>query len=1305
MATIALQIAGSVVGQALGGPFGAAIGSAVGATAGSLIDKAWMGSGQRPIAGPRLNDLDGISASEGNAIPRIYGRTRLGGQVIWATEFEEERIVENTGSSGGKTTGSGKQKSIRYAYFANVAIGLCEGPVSFIRRIWADGKPIDLASVTMRFYAGGEDQPSDPLIVAKQESVDVPAFRGLAYVVFERFSLADYGNRLPQFSFEVVRAADGLPQMLRAINIIPGSTEFGYAAGEVREDFGFGNSRALNRTQWTHDTDWQASIDQLQALCPNLERVTLINAWFGSDLRAGFCALQPKVEKSTKATSGADWSVAGLSRASASAVSQTAGRPNFGGSPSDASVIEAIRDLNQRGLAVALHPFILMDIPAGNTLPDPYSVASGQSPFPWRGRITCYPAPGRPGTPENSSAVKDQINLFFGTASPSHFSLLGDVVLYSGPNEWSYRRMVLHQAMLAKAAGGVSTFFLGSELIGLTHLANGVGDYPAAYQLIALAADVRAILGPNVLISYAADWTEYGAHVRNGGQEIRFPLDPLWASPNIGAVGIDFYPPLSDWRDGRAHLDAPIAYSASDSAYLKSRVDAGEAFEWFYANDTDRDAQIRSPITDGALGKPWIYRAKDLKSWWSNPHVERLAGVEISPATDWVARSKPIILAEIGCPAVDKGANQPNVFPDPKSAENALPYFSNGSRDDLVQRRALEAVLEQFDPEIPGHDPADNPISPLYSGRMVTPGFIAPWAWDARPFPEFPALQSLWSDGANWARGHWLNGRLEAVPVERLITMILADHEHETASLSVIDGMIDGYVIDRPMSARAALESVVALFGITARPAPDSAAFMGRPVSPVLFIGRDDLVAEKGRAEIETIRTQETELPQKVSLGFIDGERNFRKAIALAAQEASLSKRENSDESAIVITRGLARKLVDIRLQELWSARETFRFAVRSGLRAIEPGDVVEIETLSGVRQVQITRISDGRSRVCEARAFDSALGEDVLRTEEAITEVDAPALPGAAHVRVLELPIERGADAGPLAVAVRAMPWHGPYSVSRVRAEGMFDLLTAVPGAARVGALVTALSPGPLWRWDPHASMDITLESGALASLGAEAVLAGGNALACLAADSEIEIILFRSAELIGERRYRLGGLLRGIGLSETAAQRTLAAGSECILLDDAVADLGLNFDSIGQTVDILVLPAGRDAGDPTGVRTLAPITGSALRPLAPVHPRARREMGGVRFSFIRRTRKDGDSFDSYEVPLGEEREEYRFEILAGVQVKRTETLMDQAFFYSSASEIADFGAAQSTISIRISQISARTGPGTPLAAFVSIN
>src|SRR6185312_241124 len=116
-----------------------------------------------------------------------------------------------------------------------------------------------------------------------------------------------------------------------------------------------------------------------------------------------------------------------------------------GGTPSDQTVVAAIRDLKARDIKVTLTPFILMDVAEGNTLANPYG-GTGQPAYPWRGRITCHPAPGTVGSPDKTAMAAAQIAAFVGTASPADFSLAGDSVHYSGPSEWSYRRMVLHQA-------------------------------------------------------------------------------------------------------------------------------------------------------------------------------------------------------------------------------------------------------------------------------------------------------------------------------------------------------------------------------------------------------------------------------------------------------------------------------------------------------------------------------------------------------------------------------------------------------------------------------------------------------------------------------------------------------------------------------------------------------------------------------------------------------------------------------------------------------------------------------------------
>src|SRR4051794_26174061 len=121
MATLLLQGAGTVLGGLVGGEFGASAGGLLGSLAGSLLSRSSKHG--KDTEGPRLTTLAGLSSTDGAPVPRLYGRTRVGGQIIWATRFEESVSVERSGASGGK--GGSGSKATTYTYSANIAVGLC----------------------------------------------------------------------------------------------------------------------------------------------------------------------------------------------------------------------------------------------------------------------------------------------------------------------------------------------------------------------------------------------------------------------------------------------------------------------------------------------------------------------------------------------------------------------------------------------------------------------------------------------------------------------------------------------------------------------------------------------------------------------------------------------------------------------------------------------------------------------------------------------------------------------------------------------------------------------------------------------------------------------------------------------------------------------------------------------------------------------------------------------------------------------------------------------------------------------------
>jgi hypothetical protein len=1278
MAALVLSSAGGALG-AVFGPIGAIAGRLAGAVVGNMLDHALFGSasGDRSSTGPRLADLDVMASTEGAPVPRVYGRARLGGQVIWATQLEEVATTTETasGDSGGKGFAAAGATSTTttttYAYFANFAVGLCEGTIGRVGRIWADGKPLDLDGVNFRVYRGDESQAPDGLIVAKEGAGHAPAYRGLAYVVFEKLPLENFGNRIPQLSFEIVRPIGLLENMTRAVTLIPGSTEFGYEPAAVVQVTGPGQSAPENRHVAHARSDVVAALDELQGVCPQLERVAIVVAWFGTDLRAGHCVVRPGIDNAAKSTSPLAWSVDGVTRASATLVSQIGGRAAFGGTPSDDSVAHLIAELRARGLKVTLYPFVMMDVPAANALPDPYSGAASQPAYPWRGRITCDPAPGRPGSPQGTATAATQVANFFSGGA------------------WNFRRMVLHYAQLCAQAGGVDAFLIGSELKALTRLRSGAGVYPAVDALVALAAEVKAIV-PAALITYGADWTEYGADVFEG--EVRFPLDPLWASPAIGAVGIDYYAPLSDWRDQAGHLDSEQAVSIYDRAYLRANVRAGEAYDWYYPDDEARDEQDRVDITDG-LGKPWTYRVKDLWNWWANPHHERSGGVELGSPTAWTPRSKPIWLTEVGCPAVDKGANQPSVFPDPKSSENFAPYFSSGARDDLMQRRYLEAVLSAFDPAF-GAGAADNPVSPVYGGRMVDVSAIHLWTWDSRPFPVFPAADDIWGDGANWHTGHWLCGRLGGAPIDALVATLLQDAGVGGVDASALRESCDGYVVDRPMAPRAMIEPLASAYAFDATAADGTLRFVPRGGRPVMEIAEDDLVDAGSIALSRMTRAQETELPRQVSLGFSDPLSDYRRAAVTSRKLTGGASRMLHADLAVITDEAAASRRAEIWLQDVWAGRERAEFGLGMAALKLAPGDVVAL-TLAGRRRLfEIDGLVDTQSRQVTARSIDP----EVFAVPLAVPRMRRPAIPaalGQVAAFALNLPsIDPAVPDVLTRLAVFANPWPGAVAIWNSPDGASYQIAAVAPAPAAVGETLDALPAGPTARWDRGNAFRVRLYGGALASLSEARVLAGGNAAALRNPDGAWEVIQFAQAELVGSQTYRLSQLLRGQAGSEPAMAAILPAGEAFVLLDRRLVPMASGLDRLDRAMPLRVVASGRSHDDASAVALTVTPDATALRPWAPVHLRAARQADGVHLSWIRRSRQDGDGW-GIEVPLGEASEAYRLEILSGSAAVRVMTVATARALYAAADELADFGAPQPSLHVRVAQLSATVGPG----------
>ncbi|MGR6466287.1 baseplate multidomain protein megatron [Rhizobium sp. PAMB 3182] len=1287
MATLLLQAAGAALGSVFG-PVGAIIGRAAGALAGNAIDRAVIGGGSSTtVKGSQLSSARIAGAEEGTAVNRVYGTMRIGGTLIWATRFQEE-VTTATQRSGGKGSSSSSSKVTTYSYYyyANVAIGLCEGPIAGVRRVWADGQELDLTTIEMRIHTGAEDQAPDPLIEAKQGAGNAPAYRGLAYVVFEHFPLETYGNRIPILQFEVMRPAGRLESLVKAITVTPGATEYGYSPVAIKEQTGQASARTINRNVLTRATDWEASIDELMAVCPNLERVALVVAWFGTDLRAGECRIVPGVELSARQKESVTWKVSGISRGAAHLVSRIDGEPALGGTPDDASVVAAITDLKVRGLEVFLYPFVMMDIPAGNGRADPYC-GTEQDAYPWRGRITCHPAAGIAGSVDGTAAARTQVNGFCGSATAGNFTTSGTTVTYHGSDQ-GYRRMILHYAKLAKAAGGVAGFILGSELRGLTRVRDETGGFPFVSALVTLAADVRAIVGASTKLTYAADWSEYfGYHPADGSGDVFFNLDPLWASPNIDAVGIDNYMPLADWRDDDLVAANPDGLRLADDADgLKAAITSGEGYDWYYAGDAARANRSRSPIADGLAGKPWVYRYKDIEGWWVNRHYDRHGGAEAAEPTAWLPGMKPVWFTELGCAAIDKAANQPNVFFDPKSSENAAPYFSNATRSDSVQRRFLEAHHDWWTSE---EAPAG----------MVDPGRMFLWTWDARPFPTFPFDTSVWSDGDNWRTGHWLNGRLGTGTLAGIIGAVLTDHGFADFDVSQVSGNLTGYVQSDVTTARSLLEPLIDVFQLDVFEDGGRLTFRSRAKASLPARDMAVLVDEEDQPLWEETRGHVADYAGEALVTYYDAALDYEQAGARSRRVAAANDRVLSyslvaalpQEEALLATDGLLR---DHRI-----SRRSVTFAVSPTMAALQPGDVVRLPVGPEGRFL-VTRIEDGDSRSVEAREVVSAPGlappaESARRHTSGSASASFSPI-----VHLMDLPRYGGDEASEFArIAVTASPWKTVTVSASATTEG-YSARALLTRPAIIGTLGTTLGGGVPGRFDHSQALEVDLAFGSFASAEKATVLNGGNLIAVRSSAGSWELCSFLNAEETAADHWRLTGLLRGLAGTEDAMAAGAEEGTAVVLIDDAVAAIGLTAAERGLERNWIVETADGMAGP-------FAFTGGerAETPLAPVHLRAvRRQDGTIRITWVRRGRIEADSWLSSEIPLDEETEAYRLDILSGGLPVRTVEVASPVFEYAGADEVADFGAPQAALAIRVRQLGRKVPLGIPAERLISL-
>tara|TARA_R110002126_G_scaffold167330_3_gene315530 strand:- start:136544 stop:139009 length:2466 start_codon:yes stop_codon:yes gene_type:complete len=651
---------------------------------------------------------------------------------------------------------------------------------------------------------------------------------------------------------------------------------------------------------------------------------------------------------------------------------------------------------------------------------------------------------------------------------------------------------------------------------------------------------------------------------------------------------------------------------------------------------------------------------------------------------------------EYGCAAIDRATNQPNKFLDLKSSESRLPHHSTGARDELMQMQYLRAFTEHWS------EPAHNPISAEYKGPMIDMSRAFVWAWDTRPYPFFPNNRGLWSDGQNYARGHWLNGRTSSQPLSALVAQICRRAGLTAFDTSALYGVVRGYAVDQVSDARASLQPLMLRYGFDAVERGGVLKFVMRDgLNPVRLDTMQLADSSDVSGGIAQTREAQAEIAGRVRLRFVQADGNFDTIAEEVVLAQDATHAVAASEFNMSLTRAEGRQAIERWLTEARVSRETLRVALPPSMLSVGAGDVIELPSDGEESNAlyRIDRVEQGDLQVVEAVRIEPGVYAPAPFDDE-LAALKPFAAPVPVSALFMDLPLLRG-DEVPHApyIATTAKPWPGSVAVYSSGTDENYQLNKVLPIRATMGVTETDLAASRPGLFDRGGVLQVRLTSGTLESVENAALLGGANlaAIGDGTADNW-EVFQFSGAELVAPNTYLLTNRLRGQAGTDALMPPVWPVGSKFILLNGVPSQLGLSPNLRRITQHYRIGPAQRGYDDPSYVHRSEAFDGNGLRPLSPCHLRSTAVAGGVTLAWTRRTRIDGDGWGSMEVPLGEEAEQYLVRVSQNGQLIRETSTNVPSWHYADALRMADGVTGPVLLSVAQSSASYGVGPARHL-------
>ncbi|HFB54456.1 MAG TPA: hypothetical protein ENJ46_00910, partial [Hellea balneolensis] len=537
------------------------------------------------------------------------------------------------------------------------------------------------------------------------------------------------------------------------------------------------------------------------------------------------------------------------------------------------------------------------------------------------------------------------------------------------------------------------------------------------------------------------------------------------------------------------------------------------------------------------------------------------------------------------------------------------------------------------------------------------------------------------ADGDNWRRGHWINGRTGLVLLADVVNDLHKNATDTPANVNQLFGVVSGYLIDRPMSARAAISPLMQVYGFDIVERASDIRYITKGIQAPFVLPLTTLQPMQGHMTPLFQRKDPEERLKDVRMNFIDQEHDYQSGAIYARDLLSETVHILDIRAPLVLDQTQAKLMSEAILQRSLTETETATCGAGAFAQNLEVGDVISFENIPSLWQ--ITELDGQAHKTLKLRRTSTDISFTLNGNEPGIET--SPVWTSRPDGYVLDIAdfTGQGERAGVLVGAV-VRPW-----VNGVVEEpgGVTATLTQ---PVSVGNLITELHGGPVGRFDQQESVDIYLPGATLSSLNRIDVLGGGNMLA-VDNGHEWEIFQCQQAELIATDTYRISGFLRGLYGTDEFVHTDIPVGSRIVSLSSGWQELKLAHGVRGNDMDFSFTV--KDRPDSETVSLL--YKGQHVRPLSPVHAKAHITGDNLAVTWIRRTRIGGDDWVSLDVPLGEAAEVYEVDFSVEGDVFYTQQVFEPRLDIVLALLEAENGGALNYITLTIYQISQSYGRG----------